>query len=173
MHVCVRSEIAERSKKKIEELVGKNNDEINTLLRKYARTYLISIQLGGGQHTHLPGVLYGLQFPGITSATILDQIQDILDKFDNDKRNVLDPETKLDDEHWLKVLVRLNALKKRIGALHKTHGYRYIGITIQKPDPPEPRRRQHEKAETESLVGLAVMLVKRFAGAGAGAGASN
>ena len=60
LHVCVRPEIAERSKKKIVDLVGKNNDEINTLLRKYARTYLISIQLGGGQHTHLPGVLYRL-----------------------------------------------------------------------------------------------------------------
>ena len=60
------TKIAERSKQKLVELVGNNNDAINTLLRRYARTYLVSIQLGGGQHTHLPRVLYGLQFPSMT-----------------------------------------------------------------------------------------------------------
>ena len=157
-------------KKKIEELVGKNNDEINALLRKYARTYLFSTQLGGGQHTTLPGVLYALQFPRITPA-ILGQIQNFLDNTtDVDKRTVLDPGLTLNEENWLLVLARLNALKKRIGALQKTHGYRYIGVTIQKPLP-HRRRQQHESAGTESLVGLVVMLIKHFtAGAGAGAG---
>ena len=48
---------------------------------------------------------------------------------------------------WRKVLARLNALKLRLDAMEPDrnagNGFRYIGITCEGPNPPEPRRLSH------------------------------
>ena len=48
---------------------------------------------------------------------------------------------------WRKVIARLNALKLRLDAMETDrnagNGFRYIGITCEGPNPPEPRRLSH------------------------------